>query len=84
MTEKTSTHVAQQATQKAALTRGALTLIGVAGGEDTRRALILLASGRVVTAKMGERSTVGTVVGINETSVVLMRGGKELTLEMPS
>lgn len=84
MTNNTSALVAEQATQKAALTRGNVTLIGLAGGADTRRALILLASGRVVTARMGERSTVGTVVGIDETSVVLLRGGKELTLKMPS
>lgn len=84
MTNKTSDLVAEQATQRAALERGTLTLIGLAGGVDTRRALILLASGRVVTAKMGERSSVGTVVGIDEKSVVLLRGGKELTLEMPS
>ena len=84
MSKSTSELVAKQATQKAALTRGTLTLIGLAGGADTRRALILLASGRVVTAQMGERSTIGTVVGINETSVVLLRGGNELTLEMPS
>lgn len=84
MTNNTSALVAKQATQKAALTRGNVTLIGLAGGTETRRALILLASGRVVTARMGERSTIGTVLGIDETSVVLLRGGKELTLKMPS
>lgn len=84
MANKTPAPVAEKATQKGALERGTLTLIGIAGGEESRRALILLASGRVVTAKMGERSTVGTVVGISESSVVLLRGGKELTLDLPS
>ena len=84
MTTKTPAHVAEQATLKGALKRDSLTLIGIMGSSDAMRALIMLPTGRVVTAQMGETSSVGTVIGIDGTRVILMRGGKQLTLEMPS
>ena len=84
MSNKTPKNVAEEATQKGALQRGSLTLIGIMGSADAMRALIMLPSGKVVTAHEGETSSVGTVVGIDDTRVVLVRGGKELTLEMPS
>ena len=84
MSNDTPAYVAEQATQKAALKRGTLTLIGIAGGAETLRALILLPSGKVVTAQLGEKSSVGTVLGIDNTRVILMRGNKQLTLELPS
>ena len=84
MTTKTPAHVAEQATLKGALKRDSLTLIGIMGSSEALRALIMLPSGRVVTAEQGETSSVGTVLGIDNTRVILMRGGKQLTLEMPS
>ncbi|WP_299350126.1 hypothetical protein [uncultured Shimia sp.] len=84
MSNDTPNTVAEMATQQGALKRDTLTLIGIMGGATTMRALIMLPSGRVITAKQGQKSSVGTVVGIDETRVVLLRGGKELTLEMPS
>ncbi len=84
MSNDTPELVAEQATQKAVLKRGTLTLIGIAGGGDTLRALILLPSGKVVTTQLGETSRIGTVLGIDETRVILKRGNKHLTLDMPS
>ncbi|WP_127112396.1 hypothetical protein [Shimia sediminis] len=84
MSNNTPKNVADEATQKGALQRGTLTLIGIMGSSDAMRALIMLPSGKVVTAHEGETSSVGTVVGIDEARVILLRGGKELTLEMPA
>ncbi|TKZ21692.1 hypothetical protein FAP39_03570 [Shimia litoralis] len=84
MSTDTPNQVAKKATQSGALKRKSLTLIGIAGSTDALRALIMLPSGKVVTARMGERSSVGHVMGINETTVVLVRGGKEITLQMPN
>lgn len=84
MSTTTPDHVADKATQTGALKRGTLTLIGIAGSTQTLRALIMLPSGRVITAQMGEQSTVGKIVGINDTTVIVVRGGKEITLQMPN
>ena len=84
MSNQTPKTVADKATQKGALNRGTLTLIGIMGRVDAMRALIMLPSGKVVTAHEGETSSVGTILGIDETRVILRRGGKQLTLEMPS
>lgn len=84
MSNDTPAHVADKATQKAALQRGTLTLIGIAGGADSLRALILLPSGKVITAQLGETSSVGTVLGIDATSILLLRGRKQLRLALPS
>ncbi|MEQ9693607.1 pilus assembly protein PilZ [Shimia sp. SDUM112013] len=83
MTNKTPARVAAQATQSGVLKKGTLTLIGIAGSTTAPRALILTQTGRVVTAELGKRSSVGTVVGISEDTVVLKRGGQTTTLKMP-
>ncbi|WP_372884775.1 hypothetical protein [Shimia sp.] len=83
MSTDTPTHVANLATQKAALPRHGLTLIGIAGRDSDLRALILLPSGKVITTRRGETTGAGTVLGIDATSVVLSRGGRELRLALP-
>lgn len=83
MSNDTPARVAAQATQSGVLNRGTVTLIGIAGNTSAPRALILLQSGRVITAKLGKKTSVGTVIGINENTVVLKRGGRTTTLRLP-
>jgi hypothetical protein len=81
-TSETNEVVAREATQIDALQLGDLTLIGVAGPADARRALILLASGKVVTGLAGDTTPAGTIEMVGEDRVLLRRRGKVSTLKL--
>ncbi len=79
----TPANVADQATQADAVPLGRLTLIGVAGAPDNRRALILLASGQVITGSIGSDTPAGQIIAIAEATVVLRKGSQSVTLNLP-
>ena len=83
MTETTPKHVADQATQKGVFQRKSVSLIGVAGPADALTALILLSGGKVVKAKAGDTTPVGTVLAVSKDAVVLRRLGRDVTLNLP-
>ncbi len=78
-----STTVARAATERGGLTTNGLTLIGIFGTGATPRALVRLASGRVMRVKVGDRLSGGKVIAIGEGRLVLLKGTRRITLKMP-
>ncbi len=74
--------VAALATQKDALELGDLNLIGVYGSEDSRRALVLFPSGKMVKIEIGQRFNGGKVVEIGANSVTYIKNNRDHVLKI--
>ncbi|MEM8654493.1 MAG: hypothetical protein AAGF36_07080 [Pseudomonadota bacterium] len=83
MTEKTNETTADLATQRGVLPLRQLQLLGVAGPEDKRRALLRTAGGQTRLVQVGDSLRQGTVVAIGEDQVVLNGGLGQRTLTLP-
>jgi len=59
-------------------------LIGVYGSSDNRRALVRLTNGRYVKVQVGDSVDRGTVIAIGEDALQYVRGGRTITLALPS
>ena len=84
MTDVPSTRAGDLATQAQRLPMGApLTLIGVAGAPEARRALLRRRNGRILTVQVGDRTPRGEVKAIGADEVILARAGRAIRLSMP-
>lgn len=83
MTKKTNSITADLATQRGALPLRNLQLLGVAGTEDKRRALLRTAGGQTQLVQVGDRLRQGTVVAIGDDRIVLNGGMGQRTLTLP-
>ncbi len=80
----TRAEVAREATIENAIRLGQVNLIGVYGSSSDRRALIRLPSGRFVKVKVGDRIDGGQIAAIGDDSLRYVKGGRNVTLTMPS
>lgn len=79
-----SASVARQATIENAISLRRLNLIGVYGSASDRRALLRLPSGRYVKVQVGDRIDGGQVAAIGDNELTYVKGGRNLTLKVPS
>ena len=79
-----SASVARQATLNNAINLRRVNLIGVYGTPSNRRALVRLPSGRYKKVKVGDTVDGGRVVAIGDTELRYQKGGRNLTLKIPS
>ena len=70
-------------TERAGLSRGNVSLIGVFGGGDGRHALLLLPDGSVERVKAGDRIRGVQVASIDTDSVRLSGSGRDTLLRLP-
>lgn len=75
--------VARRATVSNALALNKVSLIGVYGTSNDRRALVRLPSGRYEKVKVGSRLDGGRVVGIGQSEVLYKKGNRNISLKMP-
>ncbi len=75
--------VARQATEKNALRLSRVSLIGVYGTSNQRRALVRLPSGKYVKVKVGDRIDGGRVAAIGQSDLRYQKSGRTVTLKMP-
>ena len=61
-----------------------LQLIGVAGTEDNRRALLRAPNGSIQTVQVGDSLRQGTVVAIDDDAIILSSGTGNRRLKMPT
>lgn len=80
----TSASVARQATIESAINLRRLNLIGVYGSDNDRRALLRLPSGRYIKVKVGDRVDGGQVAAIGDGELRYVKGGRNVTLKVPS
>ncbi|MEQ8367752.1 MAG: hypothetical protein RIB61_13685 [Roseicyclus sp.] len=78
-----NTSVTLAATERNAIRLREVNLIGVTGTPSDRRALVRLPSGRFVRVGVGDRLDGGRVAAIGEGSLQYVRGGRNITLEIP-
>ncbi|MEL6467173.1 MAG: type II secretion system protein N [Pseudomonadota bacterium] len=83
MTKETNEIAANLATQHGVLPLRQLQLLGVAGTEENRRALLRTAGGQTRLVRLGDTLRQGTVVAIGEDRVVLNGGLGQRTLALP-
>lgn len=83
MTEQTNELTTDLATQRAALPLRQLQLLGVAGTEDARRALLRTPGGQTRTVRMGDSLRQGTVVAIGPDRLVLAGNLGQRVLTLP-
>ncbi|MHA6262412.1 hypothetical protein ACXYMO_04350 [Arenibacterium sp. CAU 1754] len=79
-----SASVARQATLDNAINLRRINLIGVYGTPSNRRALVRLPSGRYKKVKVGDSIDGGRVVAIGDSELRYQKGGRNLTLKIPS
>ncbi len=79
-----SASVSRQATIENAINLRKLNLIGVYGSDSDRRALLRLPSGRYVKVKVGDRIDGGQVGAIGDNELRYIKGGRNMTLTVPS
>ncbi|MCE0503758.1 hypothetical protein LR948_00170 [Roseivivax sp. GX 12232] len=78
-----NTSVSRAATEENALNLRRINLIGVYGNESNRQALVRLGNGRYVKVGVGDRLDGGRVSAIGESQLRYVKGGRNMTLEMP-
>ena len=66
-----------------ALSLSQMSLVGVFGAEGARRALLRLPSGRFEKVQVGDRIDGGRVQAIGDGTLIYVRGGRSVTLQMP-
>ena len=76
--------VSQAATIDNAIRLRAVNVIGIYGTARQRRALVRLANGRIFMVSVGERLDGGRVAAISDNSLVYVKSGRNITLEVPS
>lgn len=76
--------VSRAATETNVIRLRNVNLIGVSGTPSDRRALVRLASGRIVRVTVGDRLDGGRVAAVGETTLQYVRSGRTVTLEIPS
>lgn len=79
-----STSVARQATLDNAINLRQVNLIGVYGTPANRRALVRLPSGRYKKVRIGDSVDGGRVVAIGDSELRYQKGGRNMTLKIPS
>ncbi|MCP5072641.1 MAG: type IV pilus biogenesis protein PilP [Rhodobacteraceae bacterium] len=79
----TPTTVAKAATEKGRFNKRKMSLVGVFGTPNDRRALVRLPSGRYLKVKKGDRLSGWKVSAIGESSVRIRKGSKDQVLRMP-
>ncbi|WP_171124761.1 MULTISPECIES: hypothetical protein [unclassified Ruegeria] len=75
--------VKSAATQKGALKKNSVSLLGIFGSKTDMRALVRLSSGRVKEIKPGSRIASGTVVAIDDDGVMLRQSGQTKRIAIP-
>ncbi|MCH2076992.1 MAG: hypothetical protein MK180_08905 [Rhodobacteraceae bacterium] len=80
----TRASVARAATTENAIRLRRVNLIGVYGTPSNRSALVRLANGRFIKVQVGGRLDGGRVSAISESSLRYQKGGRNITLEIPS
>ncbi|GAA6158189.1 MULTISPECIES: hypothetical protein [unclassified Ruegeria] len=75
--------VKSAATQKSALKKNSVSLLGVFGPKSDLRALMRMSSGRVKEVKPGSRVSSGTVVAIDPDGVMLRQSGQTRRIVIP-
>ncbi|MEM6275811.1 MAG: hypothetical protein AAF714_02600 [Pseudomonadota bacterium] len=76
--------VARAATTENAINLRRVNLIGVYGTPSNRSALVRLANGRFVKVQVGARLDGGRVAAISESALRYTKGGRNITLQIPS
>ena len=76
-------NVAREATVTNALNLRETNLIGVYGTQDNRRALVRLPNGSYQKVQVGDRIDGGRVAAIGEAELRYVKGGRNITLNMP-
>ncbi|MEM6372959.1 MAG: hypothetical protein AAF727_09295 [Pseudomonadota bacterium] len=84
MSDTTNQTTAALATQTGVMPRHSLQLIGTAGSEDDRRALLRGAGGAIETVRVGDTVRQGTVVAISDRSLILNTMTGTRTLSIPT
>lgn len=79
-----SASVARRATMDNAINLRRINLIGVYGTPSDRRALVRLPSGRYKKVKVGDNVDGGRVVAIGDSELRYQKGGRNVTLKIPS
>jgi len=79
-----SASVSRQATVRNAINLRDVNLIGVYGTPSNRRALVRLPSGRYKKVQVGDRIDGGRIVAIGDSELRYQKGGRNLTLTVPS
>lgn len=79
-----SASVAREATQARAINLRQINLIGVMGTSSSRRALVRLSNGRIVTVGVGDSLDNGQVTAISESELRYTRRGRNVVLRLPS
>jgi hypothetical protein len=80
----TSASVSREATQARAINLRQVNLLGVMGTSSSRRALVRLSNGRVVTVRVGETLDGGQVTAIADDELRYTRGGRNVVLRIAS
>ncbi|WP_170774366.1 hypothetical protein [Ruegeria lacuscaerulensis] len=75
--------VESAATQKDALKKSSVALLGVFGPKTELRALMRLSSGRVKEVKPGSRVASSTVVAIDAEGIMLRQSGQTQRIAIP-
>ncbi|MEM6595348.1 MAG: hypothetical protein AAF672_11190 [Pseudomonadota bacterium] len=75
--------VARAATETNAIALGRVSLVGIFGTSANRRALVRMPNGRFVKVSVGDRVDGGRVAAIGASSLQYVKGGRNLTLNMP-
>ncbi|WP_147105946.1 pilus assembly protein PilP [Tateyamaria sp. syn59] len=83
MSEETNDITADLATQRAALPLRNLQLLGIAGSDSNRRALLRTGGGQTRMVQVGDSLRQGTVIAIGEDRIVLNGGMGQRTLTLP-
>ncbi|PZX44562.1 hypothetical protein LY56_01810 [Roseinatronobacter thiooxidans] len=79
-----SASVAREATQARAINLRQINLLGVMGTSSSRRALVRLSNGRVVTVRVGETLDGGQVTAIGDDELRYTRRGRNVVLRIAS
>lgn len=75
--------VARAATEKSRFSKKKMSLIGVFGTPNSRRALVRMPSGRYVKVKAGDRLSGWQISAIGESTLRIRKGSKNQVLRMP-
>lgn len=74
--------VTEAATQRGALDRGAVALLGVYGPQGNMQALLRMPSGRVKKIKPGSRVNSGRVAAIDDDGLIIERNGEARRMKL--
>lgn len=75
--------VARAATDENLINLRQISLIGISGAQNARRALVRMGNGRVVTLRVGDSFDGGQVSAIGETVLNYVKRGRTVSLELP-